>query len=160
MLEFGGLSERRHVPVQLPQPAVDGRVARANVTQVALEVLDIDRIEADDGGEEADVGLGDVFAKVVGAGRGGEVGFSAVEGGEELLDVAFVGFLRPGEGSVVRRYLLRARSKVTYVAKPDLYTPLLMSLYVHPFVSSILFLSASGKRSSFLYSSGSWSSNS
>jgi len=40
--EVGGVAERRQVPVQVAHPVVDGRVARADVADVALEVLDID----------------------------------------------------------------------------------------------------------------------
>lgn len=48
------------VPVQVPHPLVQGRVARANVADVALEVLHVDRVEADNRRVEADVGFGDV----------------------------------------------------------------------------------------------------
>ena len=82
VLELRRLPERRHVPVQAAQPRVDGGIARADVAQVGLEVLHVDRVEADNRCEEADVGFGGSRAEVVG-GLLGEVGFDAVEGGEE-----------------------------------------------------------------------------
>jgi hypothetical protein len=62
------------------------------------------------------------------------VSFGAVESGEEGLDSFFVGVLGAGEIcsdiSVQAEGQLRGREikEVSYVAKPDLYTPLLMSL--------------------------------
>ena len=56
-------------------------------------MLDVDGVEADDCCVETDVGFGDGRAEVVGCGVGGEVGFGAVEGGEEGVDGFFVGFL-------------------------------------------------------------------
>jgi hypothetical protein len=55
--------------------------------------LDIDHVEADDGGVEADVCLCDLVAEVVGAGGGGEVLLDAVEVLEEGNDGFFVGGL-------------------------------------------------------------------
>ena len=60
--------------------------------------------------------------------------FGAVESGEEGLDSFFVGLLGPGR--YVQTFLFRPEGQlrgreikeVSYVAKPDLYTPLLMSL--------------------------------
>lgn len=40
--EVGRVLEGRDVPVQVAHPAVQQRVARADVTEVALEVLDVD----------------------------------------------------------------------------------------------------------------------
>jgi len=47
MLELCRLAEGRMVPVKIAHPAVDIRVTRADIANVALEVLDIDRVEAD-----------------------------------------------------------------------------------------------------------------
>ena len=69
------------------------RVPAADISDVALEVLNVDGVEADDGGVEADVGFGDGGAVVVGGGVGGEVGFDAVERAEEGVHGFFVGFL-------------------------------------------------------------------
>ncbi len=61
-------------------------------------MLDVDGVEADDGRVEPDVGFGDVRPEVVGCGVLCEVGFGAVEGGEERADGFFVGFLRAKGG--------------------------------------------------------------
>ena len=61
-------------------------------------MLHVDRVEADDGRVEADVGFGDVGSEVVGCGVLCEVGFGAGEGGEERVDGLFVGFLCAKEG--------------------------------------------------------------
>lgn len=45
--EVGGVGEGRGAPVQVAQPGVDGRVAAADVADVALEVLHVDGVEAD-----------------------------------------------------------------------------------------------------------------
>ena len=93
VLELRGVVECGHAPVEMTDPLVDGGEAAADVTDVALEMLDVYWVEADDGGEQADVGFGDGVAEVVWVGLGGEVGFDAREGGEEWGDGRFVGFL-------------------------------------------------------------------
>lgn len=40
--KVGGVAEGRDRPVQVAHPVVNGRVAGADVAQVALEVLDVD----------------------------------------------------------------------------------------------------------------------
>lgn len=37
------------IPVQIPHPLVDCRISGTNIADVALEVLDVDRIETDNG---------------------------------------------------------------------------------------------------------------
>ena len=101
VLELGRLwSERRHIPVELPEPLVHMRIPGSDVADVAFEVLDVHGVEADDRGEEPDIGFGDGGAVVVRAGIGGEVGFGFVEMLEEGSDSVFVGFLRAGWRSV------------------------------------------------------------
>ena len=97
MLKLRGLAKGRHLPIQLPEPVMKGRIAASDVADVALEVLDVDRIEADNGRVEPDVGFGNVLAKVVWVGVLGEVGFCLVQMVEEGLDILFVGFLRAVE---------------------------------------------------------------
>jgi len=53
------------VPVQVPHPRVDGGVPGADVADVALEVLDVDGVEAYDGDEQTDVDLGEDVAEPV-----------------------------------------------------------------------------------------------
>lgn len=61
VLELGRLTKGLGVvPVQMPHPLVQGWIAGTNIADVALEVLDIDGVKADDGGEEADISFGDV----------------------------------------------------------------------------------------------------
>lgn len=62
--ELGGLTERRHLPVQIPEPGVDARVPAPDVPQVDLEVLHVHDVEAHDGGVQTHVGLGDRLAEV------------------------------------------------------------------------------------------------
>lgn len=49
--EVGRVLEGRVVPVQVAHPLVGGRVPGADVPDVALEVLDVDGVEADNGTE-------------------------------------------------------------------------------------------------------------
>ena len=67
MLEHGRLPESGHVPVELPDPAVQIRISGADVADVALEVLHVDGIEANDGRVEPHVRFRDVGAEVVGS---------------------------------------------------------------------------------------------
>lgn len=68
MLKLCRLRPKRIVvPVQVSQPFVEGRVSRADVADVTLEVLDVDGVKADDGRVQADVGFCYLRAKVVGA---------------------------------------------------------------------------------------------
>ena len=48
MLELCRLSERRHIPIQVPQPLMQCWVSAPDVTDIALEMLHIHRIESDD----------------------------------------------------------------------------------------------------------------
>jgi hypothetical protein len=80
----------------MSQPAMDGRVAGADVADVGFEMLHVDGVEAGDGRVEADVGFGEAGAEIVwcrGGGCGLQVAFDAVEGGEEWGEGLFVGFL-------------------------------------------------------------------
>ena len=78
---------------------MDVRISIPDRAEVALEVADVDGVEADDGDEEADVGLSElvpdeeVFAL--------EDALEAVERGEEREDGGLVGFLRRGEAGLV-----------------------------------------------------------
>ena len=111
VLKLSRIMERRNVPVQLTHPAVDGRVAGADVSQVGLEMLD--------GGIEADVAFRNVLAPVVRPLRRRQVLLNAVERLEECCHCRFVGILRSASDlSIIP--LRRADHRVTYVAKPDL----------------------------------------
>lgn len=101
MRELRRLAKSRDFPIQISHPLVQSRISRANIAKVAFEVLNVDGVEADYSGEETDVGFGYGWTEVEGAGGGGEVGFGAVEGGEEGFDGGFVGFLGAGSLSGV-----------------------------------------------------------
>lgn len=64
MFKLRRVAECGDAPIQIPHPLVQRRVAGANVSEIAFEMLDVDRIEADDGGVQADVCFGDLVAKV------------------------------------------------------------------------------------------------
>lgn len=96
MLELGSLMERRDIPEDGPKPAMNRRVSGADIAEIALEVLDVDGVEADDGSVEPDIGFCDGIPEVelvaFGLGRG-EMGLDFVERGEEGGHGALVGLL-------------------------------------------------------------------
>lgn len=125
MLKLRRVFERRYVPVQLPQPLMQRRVARSDITDVALEMLHIDGVEANDGGIEANIGFRDIGTEIVRSSVFSKVSFRAVERGEKGLDGFFICFLRSRDGKLVAEGLAargeeRAHGKRAYVAKPDL----------------------------------------
>ncbi len=93
VLKFRRVLEPINIPVQMTQPLMQSRVAGANVADVALEVLDVDGVEAHDSGVQADVGFGDGGrGEEVGRGSGAKVLFETIERFEELSDGFGVGF--------------------------------------------------------------------
>jgi hypothetical protein len=68
-------------------------VSATDIAEVALKVLDVDGVEADDGCEEADVLLCQAVAEVERAVGLCEVCFCAIKRGEERCDGLFVRFL-------------------------------------------------------------------
>ena len=74
------------------------RETASDVADIALEVLDIDGVEADNSGVETYVGLCDGGAEVVRGAVGGKVGLGAGEGVEEWVDGFLVGLLSPRGG--------------------------------------------------------------
>lgn len=109
MLELSRLLERRYVPVQLPQPLVQRRITRSNITDVALEMLHIDWIEANDGGIEANVCFSDVGTEIVGSSVFGKVSLGAVKGDKKGFDGFLISFLRSGDSQlVVKNFARRA----------------------------------------------------
>ena len=78
MLKLRRLSKRRNIPIKLPNPFMYCRVSGADVTEIALEMLDVDNVESDNGSVETNVCFCDVVAEVIGRGMGSEVGFGAV----------------------------------------------------------------------------------
>lgn len=101
MLELRRLLERRYFPVQLPEPLVKCRITRSDITDVALEMLHVDRVEANDGSVEANVCFGDVGTKIVRSSVLSKVSFGAVKRGEKGLDRFFISFLRSSNCKLV-----------------------------------------------------------
>ena len=67
--ELGRAAKGLVVPVQVAHPLVEVGVAAADVADVALEVLHVDGVEADDGRVEAHILLCQAVAEVEGSGR-------------------------------------------------------------------------------------------
>lgn len=79
VLKLCGFIESWHIPIQIPEPFVKHRIPRANVANIAFEVLYIYRIESSDGSVETNVGFGDMLAKVIGGRVLGQMGFSSIK---------------------------------------------------------------------------------
>lgn len=125
MLKLRSVLERRYVPVQLPQPLMHRRITRSDITDVALEMLHVDRVEANNGGVEANVCLGNVGTKIVRSSMFSKVSLGAVEGGEKGPDGISISFLRSSDGKRVDDSHPTGGWKSkdgerAYVAKPDL----------------------------------------
>ena len=71
--------------------------AAADICNVALEMLHVNRVEAYNSCVEAHVGFGNLIAVVVGVRVFGKVFFGFGEVLEERVDVLYVGLLRSGE---------------------------------------------------------------
>lgn len=97
VLKVSGIPESRDLPIQPAHPTVNSRESRTDITQIALEMLHVDRVKPNDGGVESDISLGDLVTEEIRL-RGGllldEVGFNLVERGEERCYSFLVGFLR------------------------------------------------------------------
>lgn len=65
MLKLRRLPEGRNIPVQMPEPFMQRRIPGSDIADVAFEMLDVDGVETDDGGVEADICFGDGGAEVV-----------------------------------------------------------------------------------------------
>lgn len=59
VLKLCRLFECRMVPVEVSQPLVQVRIPASNITNVALEVLHVNRVKTDDRREEPDIRFGD-----------------------------------------------------------------------------------------------------
>ena len=69
------------------------RITRSDIMDVALEMLHVDWIEANDGCEKSNVRFGNVCTKIVWISVFGEVSFSTIEGGEKRFYGFLIGFL-------------------------------------------------------------------
>jgi len=63
MLEVGRVLELRMVPVHALEPIVQGWILASDHAEIALEVLDVDCVETDQGAEDTDIDLGHVVAE-------------------------------------------------------------------------------------------------
>jgi len=91
MIKLRRLLEPLDIPIQVSKPFMNGRVIMPNVLDVTLEVLDVDGVEADDGGVQTDVCFRELVAEEVFALW--EDSFDTVETGEEFQDSSVVGRL-------------------------------------------------------------------
>ena len=105
MLKLRCVLERWHVPVQLPEPLMQRRITRSDITDIALEMLHVDGVEANDGSVEANVCFGDVGTKVVGSSVFSKVSFGTVERDEKCFNSFFISFLRTRNGKLVAQAL-------------------------------------------------------
>jgi len=133
--ELSCAAERLVIPVEVAQPPerdvsicnlctlnvvllVEVGIAAADVTEVALEVLNVYGVEADDCCEEANILLCDAVAEVEGTAGSGEICFRPVKGLEELRD-GFLICLLSAAGVLVSiwngRALYDIRSKAGFV---------------------------------------------
>lgn len=79
MLKVRRFLERRNIPIKVLLPLIDSRVTRADIANIALEVLDVDRIEPDYRHEETNIGFGETVAQEVWTGGLHEELFDAIE---------------------------------------------------------------------------------
>lgn len=55
MFELRRILESRDIPIQMPEPLMQVRVPRTNISDIGFEVLDVDRVKADDSCVKPDV---------------------------------------------------------------------------------------------------------
>ena len=77
---------------------MQSRITGSNITDVALEVLHINRVEANDGSIEANVCFSDIGTEIVWSSVFGKVSFGAVKGGKKGFDGFLISFLRSSYG--------------------------------------------------------------
>ena len=94
-------AKRLDIPIQLAQPFVQVRKAAADVGDVALEVLHVDGVEADDGGVEAHICFGDLLSKVIRLRMLRQVLLRARQRLEKRVHGGLVGVLGGGETGLV-----------------------------------------------------------
>lgn len=93
MRKIRRIPKRRYIPVEMPHPSMQRGIPTADITDVALEVLDIHDVETNNSRVQADVGFGQAVAEVVRTAAFLEIRLSPVKGVEEGGDRAFVGVL-------------------------------------------------------------------
>ena len=104
MLKLRRLLERGNVPITIPQPVMNSRITRSNISDVTLKMLDIDRIKSDYSREKPNVRLSNIGPKIEGLALFlglGEMRLDSVEGSKERCYGFTVGFLRCCEAGSV-----------------------------------------------------------
>lgn len=104
MLKLRRLFECGNIPIQMSQPLMNRGIPRTNIPQICLEMLDIDGVKPDDCRVEPNIRLGDGVTEVVDLALFlslGQMGFDAVQSGEEGDDGFLVCFLRGCEAGFV-----------------------------------------------------------
>ena len=101
MLKLRRLPKSRHVPIQFPQPLMQRRIPRANISDVAFEMLDVHRIKADDGRVQSHIRFGDALSEIERRCLLREMLLCAVEGREERLNGFLVCGLGGGEAGFI-----------------------------------------------------------
>ena len=102
VFELCRLMESRHVPIEVPEPSMDVGIATTDISNVAFEVLDIHRVEADDGRKEPHVSFGHILAPVEWSMfRLRQVFLDTIQRLEQLGDSLHVGRLRSRKARLV-----------------------------------------------------------
>lgn len=97
MCELCGLAKSRVFPIAVSRPFVQIWIATADVANIALEVLHVYSIEANDGRIQPHICLCGVLAVVVWAAGLRNVLLGTIEGCEKGLDGFLIGFLCAAE---------------------------------------------------------------
>ena len=101
MLELSSTLECVMIPIKITQPLMNSRISRPDVTDVRLEMLNIDGIEADDCRIKSHIALCDLLAPIEWSLRGRQVLFDFVKRIEQWLDCLFICLLSSGEAAFV-----------------------------------------------------------
>lgn len=99
--EISRFPESFDIPVQILKPLVNNRVVATNRSKVALEMLHIDHIKADDCGICSDVKFGETFSKYVWATISKDDALQLIERSEYCRYVFVIGFLICSETGLV-----------------------------------------------------------
>lgn len=100
VIKITGVLESRMIPVEIPQPFVDGRISTSDISNVALEVLNVNGVKTDDGGVKTDIGLCQSISKEIWSSFC-KAFLDLVQGFKERDDVRFVCGLCCGKAGFV-----------------------------------------------------------
>ena len=111
MLKLSCFLERGYVPVQLSQPLMQCRITRSDITNIALEMLHINWIEANDSSIKANVRFSDIGTKIVWSSMFSEMSFGAVESNEKGFHGLLISFLGSSSSQLMVENLMRNSKK-------------------------------------------------